>query len=102
MSGRAGGILKMTRHPSFIAFTLFGLAHMLMNGWAGDVVFFGCFPTLDILGGLPQDRRKLLELGEPYQRFAGKRRFFQALLCLTDASYGGAMIRRSSPSGSAS
>jgi len=37
------GILKITRHPSFVAFSLFGIAHILMNGWAGDVIFFGAF-----------------------------------------------------------
>lgn len=75
-SGRAAGILKVTRHPSFIGFALFGLAHMLMNGWAGDLLFFGCFPTLGIMGGLHQDRRKLRELGEPYRRFVAGTSFF--------------------------
>ncbi len=70
------GILKVTRHPSFIAFALFGLAHLLMNGWAGDVLFFGAFPALGILGGLHQDRRKLRELGEPYRRFVAETSFF--------------------------
>jgi uncharacterized membrane protein len=46
-----GGIQKVTRHPSFIAFAIFGFAHMLMNGWAGDILFFGSFPALSILGG---------------------------------------------------
>ena len=32
----AHGVLKLTRHPAFVAFSLFGFAHMLMNGWAGD------------------------------------------------------------------
>jgi len=49
---------------------------MLMNGWAGDVVFFGCFPTLAILGGLHQDRRKLREVGEPYRRSVAETSFF--------------------------
>jgi uncharacterized membrane protein len=79
MSGRAAGILKVTPHPSFIAFALFGLAHLLMNGWAGDVAFFGCFPTLGILGGLHQDRRKLRELDEPYERFVAETSFFPGL-----------------------
>ena len=45
------GILKLTRHPGFVAFAIFGFAHMLMNGWAGDLVFFGTFPALGIFGG---------------------------------------------------
>jgi uncharacterized membrane protein len=63
------GILKITRHPGFVAFTLFGLAHMLMNGSLGDLIFFATFPALGILGGFHQDRRKLRELGESYRRF---------------------------------
>ncbi len=47
-SSEPRGILKITRHPSFVAFSLFGIAHILMNGWAGDVIFFGMFPALGI------------------------------------------------------
>src|SRR4029077_20266406 len=68
----AHGVLKLTRNPAFVAFSLFGFAHMLMNGWAGDVIFFGAFPALGILGGFDQDRRKLREpgdSGENYRRF---------------------------------
>jgi len=28
-------VLKLTRHPSFVAISLFGFALILMNGWAG-------------------------------------------------------------------
>jgi uncharacterized membrane protein len=73
------GILKVTRHPAFVAFALFGFAHMLMNGFAGDVVFFATFPALAILGGWHQDRRKLAELGEPYRRFVDQTSFFPGL-----------------------
>src|ERR1700693_229493 len=75
-AGGVHGVLKLTRHPAFVAFSLFGFAHMLMNGWAGDVIFFGAFPTLGILGGLAQDRRKLNELGENYRRFVESTSFF--------------------------
>ena len=69
-------MLKVTRHPSFIAFTLFGLAHLLMNGWLGDVIFFGSFPALGILGGIHQDQRKIRELGETYREFLAETSFF--------------------------
>jgi uncharacterized membrane protein len=69
------GILKITRHPSFVGFILFGIAHMLMNGRAGDVIFFGTFPALAIIGGMDQDRRKLRELGERYREFVAKTSF---------------------------
>jgi len=76
------GILKITRHPSFVAFSLFGIAHILMNGWAGDVIFFGMFPALGIIGGIHQDQRKIRELGDRYRDFVAKTSFmpFAALL----------------------
>lgn len=78
MGGKRGvhGILKLTRHPSFVGLGLFGFAHMLMNGWAGDLIFFGAFPVLGILGGFHQDRRKLRELGESYRQFTEQTSFF--------------------------
>jgi uncharacterized membrane protein len=66
---RPSGILKITRHPSFVAFIGFGLGHLLMNGWMGDIIFFGGFVVLGIAGGVHQDRRKLREIGAPYREF---------------------------------
>jgi uncharacterized membrane protein len=82
IAGAPRGVLKVTRHPNFVAFILFGFAHLLMNGWAGDVVFFGTFPAIGILGGLHQDRRKLREIGEPYRQFKAQTSFipFAAIL----------------------
>ena len=75
-AGTPRGILKLTRHPSFVALSIFGLAHMLMNGFAGDVLFFATFPAVGILGGMHQDRRKLSELGDNYRRFMAETSFF--------------------------
>jgi uncharacterized membrane protein len=72
----ASAILKVTRHPTFVAFALFGFAHMLMNGWVGDFFFFGSFPTLGILGGIHQDRRKIREVGDTYRKFLAETSFF--------------------------
>jgi uncharacterized membrane protein len=76
------GILKITRHPSFAAFSLFGIAHILMNGWAGDVIFFGMFPALGIIGGMHQDARKIRELGDRYRELVACTSFmpFAALI----------------------
>jgi uncharacterized membrane protein len=76
------GLLKITRHPSFVAFSLFGIAHILMNGWAGDVIFFGMFPALGIIGGIHQDGRKIRALGDSYREFVAKTSFmpFAALI----------------------
>jgi uncharacterized membrane protein len=78
----ARGIQKISRHSGFVAFSLFGFAHMLMNGWVGDVIFFGTFPALGILGGLHQDRRKLHDLGESYHRFFEQTSFFPGIALL--------------------
>ncbi len=80
---RARGVLKLTRHPSFVAFALFGFAHMLMNGFVGDVIFFGTFPVLGILGGWHQDSRKLASLGESYRRFVEVTSFFPGLALIS-------------------
>ena len=69
------GMLKLTRHPGFVAFAIFGFAHMLMNGWAGDLIFFGAFPALGIFGGLHQDRRKLRSMDERYRKFVEETSF---------------------------
>jgi uncharacterized membrane protein len=76
------GLLKITRHPGLVGFSLFGIAHMLMNGRAGDVIFFGLFPVLAIIGGMHQDRRKIRELGDRYRQFLAKTSFvpFAALI----------------------
>jgi uncharacterized membrane protein len=70
------GLLKVTRHPSLVGFALFGFAHMLVNGWLGDVIFFGTFPVLGIFGGRHQDTRKLNQLGGPYREFMAMTSFF--------------------------
>jgi uncharacterized membrane protein len=76
------GILKITRHAAFVSFSLFGIAHMLMNGSAGDVIFFGTFPALGIIGGMHQDQRKLRDLGDRYREFVARTSFvpFAALV----------------------
>jgi uncharacterized membrane protein len=77
------GMLKLTRHPGFVAFAIFGFAHLLMNGWAGDVIFFGTFPALGIFGGLHQDRRKLRSMGERYRRFVAETSFMPGAALLS-------------------
>jgi uncharacterized membrane protein len=73
--GAARGVLKITRHPGFVAFGLFGVAHLLMNAWLGDVIFFGMFPVLGIVGGVHQDQRKLREIGAPYRSLMAETSF---------------------------
>ncbi len=84
---RPRGVLKLTRHPSFVAFALFGFAHMLMNGFLGDAIFFGSFAALGILGGWHQDARKLATLGDSYRRFVDETSFFPALALIRGAQH---------------
>jgi uncharacterized membrane protein len=73
------GVLKISRHPGFVAFSMFGLAHILMNGFVGDVIFFGSFPALSIIGGLHQDARKEVQLGASYRKLEESTSFFPGL-----------------------
>lgn len=56
------GITRITRHPTFAAFFLFGLAHCLVNGTIGDLIFFGGFFVFARLGAWHQDTRKVVEV----------------------------------------
>jgi uncharacterized membrane protein len=62
----ARGVLRITRHPMNMALVCFGLAHALANGCLGDVAFFGAFVALGLIGSWHQDRRKAVELGQPF------------------------------------
>jgi uncharacterized membrane protein len=60
----AHGMLRVTRHPMLAAFALFGVAHLAVNGNAGDMLFFGGFPVFAWIGARHQDARKLREVPE--------------------------------------
>jgi uncharacterized membrane protein len=81
--GTPRGVLKLTRHPAFVAFSLFGFAHMLMNGWIGDLAFFATFPLLGLVGAWHQDRRKLREKDERYCRFFDQTSFMPGVALLS-------------------
>jgi uncharacterized membrane protein len=59
---RVHGVLRVTRHPMLMAFALFGVAHLLVNGSLGDVLFFGGFPLFTWIGARHQDGRKRREV----------------------------------------
>lgn len=61
LSTAARGVMRITRHPLFVGLALWGLAHVLMNGWLSDVIFFGGFAVFPIVGGLHQDARRRAE-----------------------------------------
>lgn len=63
------GVLRVTRHPLMMAFALFGLAHLVPNGFATDVVFFGGFTVFSLIGAWHQDQRKLALDAGGYRAF---------------------------------
>ena len=62
------GILRITRHPLLMGLSLFGLVHLVPNGHAADVAFFGGFVLFPIIGARHQDQRKLATVPE-YRAF---------------------------------
>ncbi len=65
----ARGILSVTRHPMNMAFVGFGLAHVMANGFLGDVFFFGQFAVLGLVGAFHQDARFARDRGERFREF---------------------------------
>ena len=55
---RARGITRVTRHPLLVGLALWGTAHVLVNGFLSDIVFFGGFPVFALIGATHQDARK--------------------------------------------
>jgi uncharacterized membrane protein len=58
------GVYRLTRHPLVMSFVLFAAVHLLPNGFAADVAFFGGFALFALAAAAHQDRRKL-EFGPP-------------------------------------
>jgi uncharacterized membrane protein len=67
---RARGVLRITRHPILMGTALWALLHLLPNGTATDVAFFGGFIAFVLVGTWHQDRRKLATKPE-YRAFHG-------------------------------
>ena len=63
------GVHYLTRHGVFMAAGLFGLVHLIPNGFASDIAFFAGFPIFALVGCLHQDRRKLVTDTERYSGF---------------------------------
>lgn len=74
-ASRVRGIHKITRHPLFMGFGLFGLVHLVWNGWASDLAFFAGFPLFALLGCAHQDRRKLADGDAAYRTWHAETAF---------------------------
>jgi len=69
------GAQLITRHPLFMGLAIFGLLHLIPNGNAADVAFFGGFPLFALLGCWHQDRRKLATGPPGFASFHGQTPF---------------------------
>jgi uncharacterized membrane protein len=69
VKAEARGMMRITRHPLFCAFALWGLGHAIVNGYLGDVLFFGGFVVFSLVGALHQDARKRRDEGERLAEF---------------------------------
>jgi uncharacterized membrane protein len=63
------GIHFITRHAVFMAAGLFGLVHLIPNGFASDIAFFAGFPIFAVIGSIHQDQRKLVTDSARYSEF---------------------------------
>ena len=63
------GVHLITRHSVFMAAGLFGLVHLIPNGFASDIAFFAGFPVFALIGCIHQDQRKLVTDSERYADF---------------------------------
>ncbi len=64
------GVHWITRHPLVMAFVVFALAHLLPNGFASDVAFFGGFAAFALIAAAHQDSRKRVAGPAGYAEFA--------------------------------
>jgi uncharacterized membrane protein len=55
---RPGGVYLLTRHPLMTGLALIGLLHLVPNGAASDVAFFGGLAVFPMIGAWHQDARK--------------------------------------------
>ena len=66
---------RLTRHGLFLGVALFGLLHLIPNGFATDVAFFGGMAIFGVVGRWHQDRRKLALEPETYPPFYAQTAF---------------------------
>ena len=59
-----------------MAFAVFALAHLIPNGYASDVAFFGGFAAFALIGAAHQDRRKQVAGPPGYADFVAATPFF--------------------------
>lgn len=64
------GVLRITRHPFLWSVALWAAFHLLANGDAASVVFFGTFFVLAVLGTFSIDAKRARKMGATWAPFA--------------------------------
>ena len=67
--GEARGVFRIARHPLFTGIALWAALHLVVNGAASDVTFFGGMLAFSIVGARHQDQRKLATNVPGYREF---------------------------------
>ncbi len=73
------GIQKITRHPMFAAFCMFGIGQALRYGTTTDLCYWLGYPIFYIIGGMHQDQRFKKILGEDFYSHSSLMPFFATL-----------------------
>lgn len=65
----ATGILRITRHPFLWGVLIWSATHLVVNGDAASIVFFGTFGLISITGPISIDAKRRRRFGAKWQRF---------------------------------
>lgn len=68
--GEGAGLVRITRHPFQWSVVIWAVAHVLANGDAASLIFFGLLGLVSLLGTFLIDRKKAVTMGEDWAPFA--------------------------------
>lgn len=77
------GVQQMTRHPFFSGVSIWAAAHALLAPSGVTFVFFIGLVVLAFVGGIHQDRRLVVEMGEPYRAYVAATSFWPMVAVIT-------------------
>jgi uncharacterized membrane protein len=69
---KAHGVFRITRHPMLWAFTLWALAHLLVNLHVASLWLFGAIALVALNGMVSIDRKRRRALGPAWDAFAAQ------------------------------